>query len=327
MERRLVVLTLATLILGGALGCVRTEEKKVYRVGILITDDTYLDSASGFKDGMKERGYREGDNITYDLKNANLNNKDLKRFAEQFAKDKVDLIFTATYIGALAAKEATAETGIPVVFGPAGDPVEMGLVKSIQNSGNNLTGVSTLSLELTGKRLEMLTKIAPKTRRIAIIYSPNYTFSKLVAKLTFEAAGKLGISVVERLGNAEGEIRKAAASINPREVDAIFGIPDILVNNQIAYIAEVAKKNRLPLMVHIRTLVLQGPLASYGINLYSIGKQSARLADKALKGVKPSDIPMETPHKFDLIINLKTAKAIGLKIPEPILGQADEIIR
>lgn len=326
MERKLVSLILL-FFFGIALGCERFEEKKVYRVGILITDDTYLDAANGFKDGMKERGYREGDNITYELKNAKLNREDLKRYAEELVKGKVELIFTATHIGALAAKEATEGTNISVIFGPAGDPVEMGLVKSIQSSGNNLTGVSTLSMELTGKRLEMLTKIAPKTRRIAIIYSPNYTFSKMVAKLTYEAAKKLNVSVEEKLGNTEEEIIKAAESIDPKRVDAIFAIPDILVNNQIEKIAEIAKKKKLPLMVHIRTLVLQGPVASYGINIYSIGKQAARLADKALKGTKPSDIPMETPHKLDLIINLKTAKAIGLKIPDQILGQADEVIK
>lgn len=327
MEKKLVSLILV-FFFGIALGCERFEEKKVYKVGILITDDTYLDSANGFKEGMKERGYREGDTVTYELRNAKLNKEDLKRYAEELVKGKVDLIFTATHIGALAAKEATEGTNIPVIFGPAGDPVEMGLVKSIQSSGNNLTGVSTLSMELTGKRLEMLTRIVPKTRRIAIIYSPNYDFSKMVAKLTYEAAKKLNISVIEeKLGNTEEEIIKAAESIDPRRVDAIFAIPDILVNNQIEKIAEIAKKKKLPLMVHIRTLVLQGPVASYGINIYSIGKQAARLADKALKGTKPSDIPMETPHKLDLIINLKTAKTIGLKIPDQILGQADEVIK
>ncbi len=152
--RRMLIGMLLLALAGFCLAFRNRDTDRVYQVGIMITDDTYLTPVEGFRQAMKELGYVEGQHIVYRIRNAKLDREALRRFAEEFVTQKVDLIFTATYVGASLAKEATATTGIPVVFGPAGDPVETGLVQSITASGNNLTGVSTLSLELTAKRLE-----------------------------------------------------------------------------------------------------------------------------------------------------------------------------
>lgn len=303
------------------------EVDKVYEVGVMITDDTYLAPVEGFKEGLKALGYVEGQHIVYHLRNAKLDREALRRFAQEFVKQRVDLIFTATYIGASAAKEATATVGIPVVFGPAGDPVDTGLVQSITASGNNLTGVSTLSLELTAKRLEMLTRLVPKTRRVAIVFNPEDRFSQDVVKLTYEAAEKLGLHLVEVKGRDAAEIQAALQRLRRNQADAVFAIPDVLVNNQVATLSAIARDRKLPYIVHIRSLAERGALASYGINTYEIGRQAARLADKVLNGTRPAEIPIETPRKLELVINLRVAKEIGLVLPNQVLREADAILR
>jgi putative ABC transport system substrate-binding protein len=298
-----------------------------YKVGILITDDTYLAPVQGFKDALKQLGYIEGQHIVYDVKNAKLDKAVLQTFAEQFVRDRVDLIFTATYIGATTAKKATAGTSIPVVFGPAGDPVETGLVKSIGNSGNNLTGVSTLSLELTAKRMELLKRIMPTVKKVGLLYNPEDRFSNEVAKLARQAAERLRLTTIDVHGRNADEIVASARALKASDADALFAIPDVLVNNQAGPLARVAREKKLPYIVHIRSSLEKGALASYGINTYGIGQQAARLADKIFNGTKPADIPVEVPRKLDIGINMAVAREIGVKVPEQILREADSILR
>ncbi len=324
--RYLPWLALSLVVLFGT-GFRNPELDRAYRIGVVITDDTYLAPVQGFRDAMRELGYVEGKHVAYDIQNAKLNRAALQGFAKRFVQARVDLIFTATYLGASAAKDATAGTPIPVVFGPAGDPVETGLVKSLMRSGNNLTGVSTLSLELTAKRLEMLTRLVPGVRRVALLYNPEDRFSQEVSRLAEQAAKRLDLVVVHSHGRDPAEIRQAMRGLSRTEVDAVFGIPDILVNNQIEALSALARERRLPYMAHIRTLVEKGALASYGINTYQIGRQAARLADKILNGARPSEIPIETPRKLELAVNLRVAKEIGVRIPENLLKEADAVLR
>ncbi len=323
MVTGMLVVALATLCLGFR----NRDVDRVYQVGVMITDDTYLAPVEGFKQGLKDLGYVEGQHIVYHLRNAKLDREALRRFAEEFVRQRVDLIFTATYIGASVAKEATATAGIPVVFGPAGDPVDTGLVKSITASGNNLTGVSTLSLELTAKRLEMLTRLVPRAQRVAIVFNPEDRFSQDVVKLTYRSAEKLGLRLVEVHGRNAAEMQSALEAVRRDQVDAVFAIPDVLVNNQVATLSAIARERKLPYIVHIRSLAERGALASYGINTYEIGRQAARLADKVLNGTRPADIPIETPRKLELVINLRVAKEIGLVLPNQLLREADAILR
>jgi putative ABC transport system substrate-binding protein len=324
---RTVWICVLLLASGLCIGARNIEDDRVYQVGVMITDDTYLAPVEGFKEGLKALGYVEGKHIAYHVRNAKLDRELLRQFAREFVQQKTDLIFTATYLGASMAKEATAAAGIPVVFGPAGDPVETGLVQSIAASGNNLTGVSTLSLELTAKRLEMLTRLAPKARRIAIVFNPEDRFSQDVVKQTVRAAQKLRLSLVECHGRTAAEMGRNLEALLPGQADAVFAIPDVLVNNQVESLSAIARSRRTPYMVHIRTLAERGGLASYGINTYQIGRQAARLADKILNGTRPSEIPIETPRKLELVINLRVANEIGLTIPHEVLREADAILR
>jgi putative ABC transport system substrate-binding protein len=318
---------LALVLAASGLAFRNRDVDKVYEVGVMITDDTYLAPVEGFKEGLKALGYVEGQHIVYHLRNAKLDREAIRRFAQEFVNQRVDLIFTATYIGASAAKEATATVGIPVVFGPAGDPVDTGLVQSITASGNNLTGVSTLSLELTAKRLEMLTRLVPKTHRVAIVFNPEDRFSQDVVKQTYGAAERLGLRLVEVKGRDASEIQAALRRLHRSQADAVFAIPDVLVNNQVATLSAIARDQKLPYIVHIRSLAERGALASYGINTYEIGRQAARLADKVLNGTRPAEIPIETPRKLELVINLRVAKEIGLTPSNQVLREADVILR
>jgi len=318
---------LVVLLALGGFGFRNRDEDRVYRVGIMITDDTYLTPVEGFKQAMKDLGYIEGQHIVYDVRNAKLDQEALQRFAQEFVAQKVDLIFTATYVGASKAKEATAASGLPVVFGPAGDPVETGLVKSIAASGNNLTGVSTLSLELTAKRLEMLTRMIPKARRVALVFNPEDRFSQDIAKQAYQAAKKLRLQLLECHGRNASEIRASVEALKPGDVHAVFAVSDVLVNSQVEALSAIARERRLPYVVHIRSLVERGAVASYGINTFEIGRQAARLADKVLNGARPAEIPIETPRKLELVINMKVAKEIGLAIPNSVLKEADVILR
>ena len=325
--RRVLAGILMVALAGMSLAFRNRDTDRVYQVGVMITDDTYLAPVEGFKEGMKELGYTEGQHIVYQVRNAKLDREVLRRFAQEFVQQRVDLIFTATYIGAQAAKEATAAAGIPVVFGPAGDPVDTGLVQSITASGHNLTGVSTLSLELTAKRLEMLTKLVPKVRRVAILFNPEDRFSQDVVKVTYRAAERLGLTLVEVRGRDAAEIQTALEGLRREQVDAVFAISDVLVNNQVATLTAIARERKLPYIVHMRSLAERGALASYGINTYQIGRQAARLADKILNGARPAEIPIETPRKLDLVINLRVAKEIGIAVPNQLLREADVILR
>jgi putative ABC transport system substrate-binding protein len=326
MRRVLLGMLLLTLA-GFCLAFRNRDTDRIYQVGVMITDDTYLTPVEGFRQAMKELGYVEGQHIVYRIRNAKLDREALRRFAEEFVRQKVDLIFTATYVGASLAKEATATTGIPVVFGPAGDPVETGLVQSITASGNNLTGVSTLSLELTGKRLEMLTRLIPKARRVAVVFNPEDRFSQDVVKLAYRSAERLNLTLVECHGRNAAEIQQSLKNLPRDQADAVFAIPDVLVNNQVATLSAIARDRKLPYIVHIRSLAERGALASYGINTFEIGRQAARLADKVLNGTRPAEIPNETPRKLELVINLRVAKEIGVAVPNQLLREADVILR
>ncbi len=319
----MLMVTMATLCLAFR----NRDTDKIYQVGVMITDDTYLAPVEGFKEGLKDLGYVEGQHIVFQVRNAKLDREALRRFAEEFVKQRVDLIFTATYIGASMAKEATASARIPVVFGPAGDPVDTGLVQSITASGNNLTGVSTLSLELTAKRLEMLARLVPKAQQVAIVFNPDDKFSQDIVKQTYGAAEKLGLRLREVRGRNAAEIQTALGGLQRDQADAVFAISDVLVNNQVAALSTIARERKLPYIVHMRSLAEKGALASYGINTYAIGRQAARLADKVLNGTRPAEIPIETPRRLELVINLRVAKEIGLVVPNQLLREADAILR
>ena len=269
-------------------------------------------------------GYRDGRNVRYQYSNSSGNDALLNMIAQKLAQEKVDLIVTSSTTATVAAAKATEGTRIPVLFLSAGNPRK--LVKSFASSGNNLAGISSATVELTGKRFELLRELAPRTKKIAVPHnSRGVNYDANVAE-TREAAPRLGFSLWEITATTHEELEKLYWGINAKAADAIFTPPDSLVTESIGALVKQAIKERLPLMTSLLVNVKRGALATYAADYWALGRQAAMLADKILKGVRPADLPIELPNKFKLVLNLKTARAIDLKIPKELLLRADEVI-
>jgi putative ABC transport system substrate-binding protein len=219
-----------------------------------------------------------------------------------------------------------ATTRIPIVFIGGSDPVEAGLVKSFARPGGNITGIADLEVELVPKRMEIFRELIPGLKRVLLVY--DATDPDVVARLEVlrNVANRLGLRLVERPVRTEDEARTAISAVRKGEVDGIFA-PRSLPLNIPGLIREIAPKRAIPTMFHDAIFVEQGGLASYSANLYELGRQAARLVDKILKGAKPGDVPVELPTKFELVINLKAAKALGITIPPTLLLRADRLIQ
>ncbi len=297
--------------------------QKSYSIGSLNTADQFISAFEGFKSRMEEIGYRDGRNVRYQYYNSRGNNELLRTLAQKLAQDRVDLIVTSSTTATAVAAKATEGTGIPVLFLSAGNPQK--LVKSFSSSGTNLTGISSASLELMGKRVELLRELAPRAKRIAMPLDPKGVNYKSNLTEIGEAAQRLGFSLWELTVTTHDELEKVSGGINRKTADALFVAADSLISNGIEVLVKQAIKEKLPLMTSLLLNVKHGALATYAADYSALGKQGAVLADKILKGTKPADLPIEQPMKFKLAINLKTAKAIDLKIPRDILLRADEV--
>ncbi len=312
-----VVLSLLLAACGGP------AKPQTYTIGVVNLAPTLEDTITGFKQGMTELGYIEGENVTYIYAGPAGSIDELDGKAQDLVKAKVDLIFSISTPAAQAAKKATADNNIPVVFGILTDPVGAGVVTSLAQPGGNITGVTFGPQEV--RRLEWLTRIAPAVKRVYIIYNSNDTSAKLALKTVNDNAANLGLEIVSREARNPDEIA-AALSDFPENIDALYLLPDSQTEAKLADILAVATARRLPTSVANVDRVKDGPLYSYAMKQLPVGRQAARLADQILKGTTPADLPVETTEFF-LAINLKTAQAIGLTVPDDILSQADTIFR
>jgi putative tryptophan/tyrosine transport system substrate-binding protein len=279
--------------------------------------------AAAFVRRLHELGWTEGRTVAIEYRWAEGRNEPAEIVAE-FVRFKVDIIVTYGTPSILAAKQATS--AIPIVFAAAGDPVRTGIVASLARPGGNVTGLSLLATDLTGKRIELLREVVPSLRRLALL--GNVGNPQVVVEIgeVQAAAHTLGLDVV-----TSSEIRKAEDVVPAFEslkgrADALFVVLDPLINNNRLPIATLALGARLPTMHGLRDLVEAGGLMSYAANFSDLFRRTAGLVDKILRGVKPAEIPVEQPTKFDLVVNLNTAKALGLTIPETFLARADEVI-
>ncbi len=299
------------------------EAQKVYRIGALVSDDLFVPAVEGFKKKMAELGYTEGKNVKYDFYNAKEDGDNLKKLAQKLVQDNLDLIVTSSTTATVPVAKASAGTNIPVVFLSAANPLEF--VKSYASSGNNLTGISTGVLELTAKRLELLKEIAPGVKRIATFHNPKGVNYQAQLTEVREAAKKLGFKLWEINVTDGKEIEQVTATISRKVVDAIFLPPDRAITRDMGVIVQQSIKEKLPLIPPPAVLNVGG-LASYGHDYFALGQQGAILVDKIIKGARPKDLPIEQPLKLNLVINLETARAIGLKVPKEILLRADQVI-
>ncbi len=303
------------------------ESARIASVGILIPESLRSESQAvkGLREGLKELGYQEGKNLQIEIRDAKGDRGALKQEAGELVRQKVRLIFTTGTRATQAAKSATS--AIPIVFIHPADPVALGLVKSITAPGGNVTGVAALSLQMTERRLEILKEIVPKVRRVMIFYDSNNPYSRENFLSAQKAAGKLKLEVEEHAIKSAEELKKSISVLQQREGDTLFHVPDDLIESQADFIFEAARERGWPSMFSDESWVTKGGLAGYGPNYYQMGRQGARLADKILKGAQPKDLAVERASKFDLVINLRTANAIGITIPPEVLKRADRVIR
>lgn len=300
---------------------------KPYQVGIVLPGDTWVSSIDGLKEGMKKLGYVEGRDIVYRVDNAKGDKKKVLETTTKFVADKVDLIFTITNTALKVVADATRAAKMPVVFGSASGPVESGIVPAYVTPETNITGVTSASIELVAKRLEILKDVLPRAKRVALVGDLESDSSKAAFALAEETAAKLGLQLIEiRVKSREeaiGEVKK----LTRKEADALFLIPGLHGVGAITEIAQQAKIAHLPLAVYqVEHVKKSGALFSYGSSYYLQGQQAATLVDKILKGRPVYQLPIERPNLHELILNSDTAKEIGIKFSPEVLNRADELV-
>ena len=326
MNRRDTVFAL--LALGAAPSGLVAQPGKIWRVGFLVARrrpaSIDADFIGAFPHGMRELGYVEGKNLAIEWRFGDADPARLPGLAAELVQAKVDVIVAVGAQSISAAQKAT--TTIPIVMGITGDPVSDGFVKSLAHPGGNITGTSLMMIDIMPKRLEMLQSMTHKLVHAAVLLNPGNSTS--VASLTSlqAIAQKFRVKLLPAEVRTLQEIEPAFAMMARERVGAVIVIPDSLLNVQVRPVAELAVKLRLPSIAGLREYVEAGGLASYGPSYFEILRRTATYVDKIFKGAKPADLPVEQPTKFEFVINLKTAKAIGLTIPPSVLARADEVI-
>jgi putative ABC transport system substrate-binding protein len=277
-----------------------------------------------FREGLRELGYIEGRNIVIERRSAEGNPERLADLAADLVRLRVEVIVTATTAATQAAQRAT--TTIPIVFALADDPVGLGLVANVARPGGNITGLTGLIVELTGKRLELMKEMLPKARRVAVLWGP-YPLSTAALKEAEGARRAVGLELQAIEVREPIELDNAFARISARHAEAVLVLPHPMFVAERARIVQLAAKHRLPAIYHLKEFVEAGGLISYAPDVAHMSRSAAVYVDKILRGIKPGDLPVEQPTKFELVINLKTAKALGITVPQSLLLRADQVIR
>jgi len=321
-----LIVTLALGILAAPLAADAQQAGKVPRIGFLFYGSPGpAPELDAFRQGLRELGYIEGQNVTIEYRFASGRVGQLPELAVELVRLKLDVIVTPGTPASMAAKQATST--IPIVFAGVADAVGAGLVTNFARPGGNITGWTSISAELGGKRLELLKEVAPKASRVAVLYNPADRSNVLVLKELQEAAPALGLTLQPLEVREPGEFEGAFGAMTRKRAHALFGAAGILTFQHRKAIVDLAAKNRIPVMWGHRQFVEAGGLMSYAVNFYDQVRGAATYVDKILKGAKPGDLPVQQPTRFELVINLKTAKALGLTIPQSLLFRADEVIQ
>jgi ABC-type uncharacterized transport system substrate-binding protein len=320
------IVTLTFSLLGVPLAADAQPSAKVARIGYLLgTTQEQEPLLEAFLEAMRALGYVEGRNLVMEYRAAEGQYERLPALAAELVRLPVDVLLAVTTPAALAAKQAT--TTIPIVMLGVGDPVASGLVASLARPGGNVTGVTSLQHELTGKRLELLKAVLPTVSRVAILWNPANPVHAVGVREAEVAAQALGVQL--HLVEARGPeaFDRTFTAMTSAHAGALLVLGDALVFEHRRRLAELAVRSRLPTMHNIRPFVEAGGLMAYGPSTRDLRRRAAVYVDKILKGAKPADLPVEQPMKFELVLNLKTADALGLTIPPTVLFQATEIIR
>jgi putative tryptophan/tyrosine transport system substrate-binding protein len=329
MTTRVFSLVLAIAVLVTVQEAPAQQPKKVPRIGYLIgvSASSYAARTEAFQEGLRELGYVEGKNILIESRYAEGKLDQLSTLAAELVRLKVEVIVTGGGGGATrSAREATAT--IPIVMAMDNDPVGQGLVASLGRPGGNITGLSTLNPEISGKRLELLKEIVPKLSRVAVIGTSTSPSTALPLKKEIEpAADASGVKLQFLDVQGPKDIEAAFREASKARAEAVLLLAGPVWPSHRKQVADLAAKSRLPAIYPFPEFVEAGGLMSYSANVVDLFRRAATYVDKILKGAKPADLPVEQPTKFELVINLKTAKQIGLAIPPNVLARADRVIR
>ena len=300
------------------------QAKKIPRIGILTARSGALETEA-FRDGLRELGYIEGQNLVMEYRSADDRLEQLPDLAAELVRLKVDVIVTQSTPATIAAKNATKT--IPIIMAGSIDPVATGVVPSLARPGGNITGVTVMNEELAGKRLELLKETNPKVSHVAVLWNPANSGAAVVLKQTQTAAKQLSLPLesleIRSVNDLQGVFEAATRS----GANALVVLRSVPISDHLKVVADLAIKDRLPSIHDRGDFVEAGGLMSYGPNLSDMPRRAAIYVDKVLKGAKPAELPVERPTKFELIINLKTAKQIGLTIPPNVLLRADKVIK
>jgi putative ABC transport system substrate-binding protein len=321
------VLTLALCIVGLPLMAEAQQRAQTARIGWVAVGPPSARASmflEAFRQGLRDLGYVEGQNFAIEARWADASLDRVADFTADLVRLKMDVIVTQGPVVSVVKKAAGT---IPIVFGFSGDPVEAGLVASLAHPGDNLTGMTFLSLELAGKRLELLKELSPRLSRVAILANPQHPGEQRERQASQAAARSLGVTLQYLPVRTATDFDDAFGKIVIERSGAIDAFPDALVMLHRASIAGFAVKQRIPTISGWRDFAADGNLLTYGPSLRDSFRRLGTYVDKILKGAKPADLPVEQPANFELVINLKTAKALGLTIPQSVLIRADEVIQ
>jgi putative ABC transport system substrate-binding protein len=325
MKKAGVLAILFVVVLIAVAVVAEAQQPKVYRVGVLLPGDAWYEIIDGLRFGLKELGLEEGKQFVLDIRDTKGDAKAAEEAARNLEQEKVNLIYATRTSVTIAAKRATAE--ISIVFSAGADPVVLGLVESFANPGGRLPGIYDPGTDLTAKRLEILKEIVPKLRRVVTFYDPSSPVGIESSKLAREAARRMGVEFIERHVVSVKELQAGIRALRAGEVDAYFAVSDPMVQTQAQLIIDTARVKRLPTMFLDESSVIKGDLASYSVSFHEVGRLSAKYVQRILAGVKPKDLPVQQVDKIALVINLKTAKQIGLTVPYNVLARADKVIK
>jgi len=325
MDRRTFLAGTGAVLLATPLAAEAQQAGKVYRIGGLLieTSERSLPFMKAFEGGLRELGYVEGRDFVRAYRFADRQRERLPDLAAELVRLKVDVIVAGVDSAVVAAKEAT--TTIPIVMVIGRDP---GLIASVRRPGGNVTGLmGFVGPEIYGKRLELLKEVVPSLSRVAGLWHPDLPGNAAIWEAAKEAARRLGVTLLSVEVREPRELENAFARITGERAEAFFVVIDgLALSPARGEIPALAAKNRLPAIYTSREFVDAGGLMNYGVNLRDLYRRAATYVDKILKGAKPGDLPVELPTKFEMVINLKTAKALGLTIPPSVLMRADEVI-
>jgi putative ABC transport system substrate-binding protein len=327
LSHRIIQFGLAAMLLSFSFPVEAQQSKKIPRIGLLWAGSSSAASPrnEAFRKGLRELGYKETHSVAIEYRHAEGKLERLPNLAAELVRSKVDAIVTGGTPQLLAAKDATRT--IPIVMAFAGDPVGQGFVASLARPGGNITGLSAVAPELSGKRLELLKETVPYLSRAAVLWNPADPGIKINFDATVAAARGLGINIQSVEVRSPNEFDGALKAIIAARAQGLNVLQANLINAHRTQIVKFAAQNRLPTMFGEEGLMDAGGLMSYGPDYRDLFRRAAVYVDKILKGAKPSDLPVEQPTKFELVINLKTAKQIGLTTPPNILARADRVIK